>query len=469
MALFRTQLHLNALRAALVLGVGLCCARGAQQEAPQLSQDTQDAINEKVRPDSEAKQWDKVLVDIDAILAKVPADSYDAAVMYKLKAQSYLNLAKANFPAALEALEHCLKLSDAHNYFTPKETEETVYYIAQLSYQEGAISKDPKRQMALFDETLVSLQRWLKGVDQSTLTQDNLQFLASLYFTLGQGIEINGEQKTNLPMMETALKWINRGLSSAAHPRDIFYQLKIAALFQLNRLEEGYEVLELRLKEKPDNRQYWQQLAATYIQLANTATEKHDDQTSYRYNVRAILTLERAQKLGFLNTPKDNYNLVGIYFSIGQFDRACELLDKGLRDGGIESTLQNWQLLAYSYQEQHQDMKAIHALEDAAKVFPKSGPIEYQIAQIYSGINKEKEALEHIKLCVANGGTEKPQVGWLFYAWLAYDLKDYNDALKAAQQAGKYPEAAKEAAKMEDAIKASILDRDNRAKALQTN
>ena len=469
MALFRSKFPLHALRAALVLGVGLCSARGAQSEPPQLTQDTQDAINEKIRPDSEAKQWDKVLVDIDAILAKVPAESYDAAVMYKLKAQSYLNLPKGNFPAALDSLERCLKIADTHQYFTAKETLETVYYIAQLSYQEGAVSKDPKRQMALFDQTLASLQRWLKGTDQNNLTQDNIQFLASLYFTLGQGIEVNGEQKTDVPMMETALKWIDRGLSSAVHPRDVFYQLKIAALFQLNRLEEGYEVLEMRLKDKPENRQYWQQLAATYIQLANTATEKHDDQASYRYNVRAILTLERAQKLGFLNTPKDNYNLVGIYFSIGQYNRACELLDAGLRNGGIESTLQNWQLLAYSYQEQHQDMKAIHALEDAAKVFPRSGPIEYQIAQIYSGINKEKEALEHIKLCVANGGTEKPQVGWLFYAWLAYDLKDYPDALNAAQEAAKYPEAAKEAARMIDAIKASILDRENRANALKTN
>jgi hypothetical protein len=81
----------------------------------------------------------------------------------------------------------------------------------------------------------------------------------------------------------------------------------------------------------------------------------------------------------------------------------------------------------------------------------------------------EKEALEHMKLCVANGGTEKPQVGWLFYAWLAYDLKNYDDAMKAALEAAKYPEAAKEAARMQEAIKASLQDRDNRLNALQAH
>jgi len=431
----------------------------ADEEPPQLTQDTQDTINEEVRPESEAKQWDKVLVSLNKILAKVPADSYDAALMTKLKFQAYLNLPKPDYPAALDCLERSLAISDAHHYFTPKENQESVYYIAQLAYQEGATSKDPNVQMALYQKTLAALDRWLKGADMTSLTADNIQFIASVYFTLGQGVEINGEQKTDVPMLEKAMKWIDVGLQSAAVPREVFYQLKISALFQLNRLQEGYEYLELRLREKPENKGYWQQLAFTYMQLASAASEKHDDPQAFTYNVRAILTLERAQKLGFLNSQKDNYNLVTLFFTIGQYYRACELLDRGLRDGEIEPTRPNWELLAYSYQQQHQDLRAVQTLEDATKDFPQSGQLEYQIAQVYSGMDRERDALEHIKLCIAKGGTEKPQVGWLFYAWLAYDLKDFNDATMAAQEAAKYPEAAKEAARMLDAIKASLQDR----------
>jgi hypothetical protein len=468
MALFRTHLPLKALRAAVVVGVGLALAGATQQqEPPQLTEFANDQVNENLRPALDAKDWTKALAVVDTVLAKVPADSYDAALMYQIRAQTCLQ--KSDLRGALAGLDRCLEINDRHGYFAEKVVLETVYNIAQLNYQEGATAKDPKLQTEHFAKTLAAIERWLKATDPQSYTQDNIQFIASVYFTLGQGVESAGEQKTDVPMMEKALTWIDRGLTSAIHPRDVFYQLKISALFQLNRLEEGYDYLELRLKEKPENKSYWQQLAFTYIQLANTASEKHDDPTAYRYNVRAIVTFDRAQKLGFLNSPKDNFNLVGIYFAVNQYHRACDLLDTGLRNGAIESTLQNWQLLAYSYQEQHEDMKAIQSLEDATKVFPHSGPIEYQIAQIYSGINKEKEALEHMKLCVANGGTEKPHVGWLFYAWLAYDLKSYDDAMKAALEAAKYPEAAKEAARMQEAIKASLQDRDNRLNALQAH
>jgi predicted Zn-dependent protease len=465
MALLRKTLSLSALTIAALLAAGPGLARAAQEEPPQLAEETQDTINETVRPASDAKQWDKVLAAIDGILAKVPADSYDAAVMYQIRAQTCLQ--KSDMPGALDALERCVAISDRHHFFSDKITQETVYNIAQLNYQEGATSKDSKRQAELYAKTLAALDRWLKGADSTTFTQDNIQFICSVYFTLGQGMEVGGEQKTDVPMLEKALHWIDLGLRAAATPRDVFYQLKISALFQLERWQEGYEYLELRLAAKPDNKGYWQQLAFTYMQLANTAAAKHDDQAAYMYNVRAILTLERAQKLRFLNSPKDNYNLVGIFFTIGQYDRACELLAAGLKDGGIDSTRQNWELLAYSYQQQHQDLKAVQTLEEATKVFPQSGQLEYQIAQIYSGIDRERDALTHIKLCVAKGGTEKPSVGWLFYAWISYDLKDYDDATKALQEAAKYPEAAKEADRMMEAIKGSLQDRENRLNALQ--
>jgi tetratricopeptide (TPR) repeat protein len=262
-------------------------------------------------------------------------------------------------------------------------------------------------------------------------------------------------------MMEKALYWTNRGLSASARPRDTFYQLKLAELYQLNRIDETADYLELLVKMKPENKSYWQQLAATYLQLA-AAAEKKDDKAFNTYNIRAILAIERAQKLGIMTTPKDNYNLVGIYFNIGQFAEACRLLEQGLKDDSIERTQANYELLANSYQQLHREPKAIEALQAAAKIFPKSGQIEYQIAQVYFTIDKFQEAFEHMKICEAKGGTDKPHVGWLFYAYLALDLKQYDEALKGAEQAAKYPDAKEEAQKMQDAIKATIQDRESR-------
>ncbi len=460
MVSLRTHLPLKALLAVVMLGVCLPLVGADQKEPPQLTTYTNDQINDNLRPAIEAKNWDKALSVIDTVLAKVPAESYDAAIMYQIQAQMFLQ--KSSLTKALDALEHSQDLADRHQFFAEKNTLENVYNIAQLEYQVGASSKDPKVQKEYFGRTLTNLERWMKATDPHKYTQDNVQFISSVYFTIGQGGDINGVQKSDPEMLDKALHWIDVGLRSAIHPRDVFYQLKIAALVQLNRYKDAYELLELRLKQKPDNRSYWQQLAFTYMQLANMATEKHQDQDAYTYNVRAILTLQRAEAHGFMDSPKEHYNLVGLYFTIDQYSRACDLLSAGLKDGKIESTLQNWQLLAYSYQEQHQDKKAIETLVEAAKAFPNSGQLEYQIAQVYYGMNDEVQAFDHMKLCLAKGGTEKPQVGWMFDAFLAYDLKKYDEATKAANEALKYPETKKDAARMLDAIKASLQDIKNR-------
>jgi len=467
MALFRTNLSLTALLLATGLSASLSAVgRAEEQIPPQLSDNTSELINAELRPASDAKEWDKALGILEKGLAKAAPDSYDAAVLYQIKAQTLFQKNSAGDASlardALTALERCLAIDDQHHYFPQKSHLETLYLVAQLNYQEAATTKDPKLRAVCYAKSDQALERWIK--DNKDFTQENCYFIAVLYFSRGQpGEETPGvEQKTDVAIMEKALYWTNRGLLTAARPRDSFYQLKLAELYQLGRYSETAEFLELLVKMKPENKSYWQQLASTYLQLASTATDKHDDKTAYSDNIRTILAIERAQKLGIMNTPKDNYNLVGIYFNIGQFSEACRLLEQGLKDGSIERTRPNYELLANSYQQLRREYKAIETLTEAAKVFPQSGQIEYQIAQVYFTIDKYKEAFEHMKVCLAKGGTEKPHIGWLFYAYLALDLKEYNEALKGAGEAAKYPEAKAEAARMEDAIKATLQDRENR-------
>jgi predicted Zn-dependent protease len=462
MALFRTNLSLTTLLLAAGLSASLSAVGRAEEPTPpQISDDIADLINNDLRPASDAKEWDKALGIIEKGLSKAAADSYDAAVLYQIKAQTLFQKSSTSSSDALVALERCLAIDDQHHYFAEKSHLETLYLVAQLNYQEGAATKDPKRRAACYAKSDQALERWIK--DNKDFTPENCYFIAVLYLSRGQPEETPGvELKADTALMEKALYWTDRCLHLATRPRDSVYQLKLTELSQLGRFSETAELLELLVTMKPENKSFWQQLASCYLQLATTATEKHDDRAAYSYNIRTILTIERAQKLGIMNSQKDNYNLVGIYFNIGQFSEACRLLEQGLRDGSIERTRPNYELLANSYQQLHREYKAVEILKEAAKVFPKSGQIEYQIAQVYFTIDKYKEAFEHMKVCEAKGGTEKPHIGWLFYAYLALDLKEYDEAIKAVAEAAKYPEAKTEAARMEDAIKATLQDRENR-------
>jgi len=465
MAAIRSNFSLKALLA-IGVGVGISAAGLAEEaRAPELADTTTTLVEETIRASINNKDWDKAIQGLDAIIPKVARDSYDESYLNLMKAQFCFQKEKTDYHGALVSIERALEISEKHpNYLQGTQKQEILWNAAQINFQEGAATKDPKQQAAQYARADKELGQWLQGA--KTFTPEQLYFISVLYFSRGQPEDSAGvTQKLDRPLMEKALYWTNRGLHAAARPRDTFYQLKLAELYQLERYEETAECLELLVKMKPDNRSYWQQLASTYLQLASAATDKHDERTAYSYNLRTILTIERAQKLGIMTTPKDNYNLVGIYFNISQFSEACALLERGLEENTIERTQANYELLANSYQQLHQEDKAVATLMAAAKVFPRSAQIENEIAVVFQSVDKSKEALEHVKACIAKGGTDKPYKDWLFYAYLALDLKQYDAATKGATEAAKYPEAKKEAAQMLEAINATVLDRENRLKA----
>lgn len=465
MASFRTNSCFKIL-----LGVGLsvgfsAACLGQQEKPPEVTDTTQTLIEENVREAINTKEWDKAIKAIDTILPKVARDSYDESYLNLMKAQFCFQKEKTDYRTAVTAIERSLEIAEKHpNYLQGTQRQEILWNATQINFQEGASTKDLKQQAVLFAKADKELSQWLQTAKNPTPEQ--YYFIAVLYFSRGQPAEGAGtDQKVDRALMEKALYWTDRGLRSSPRPRDTFYQLKQAELYQLERYAEAAECLELLVKMKPENKSYWQQLAVIYLQLAATATEKKNERESFTYNIRTILTIERAQKLGIMDTPKDNYNLVGIYFNIGQYAEACALLERGLKEGSIERTKANFELLANSYQQLHEETKAIETLKDATKVFPTSAQIENEIAVIYQSMDKSKEAFEHVKACIAKGGTEKPYKDWLFYAFLALDLKRYDDAMKGATEAAKYPDGAKEATQMQDAINATILDRENRLKS----
>lgn len=475
MPLFR----IHSLSTALLLAAALCAgfstaeiAAQTQPAAPELSANTADQLNNVFRPAYESHEWDKALAALDSILTSVDKDSYDAAYVHKAEATIYLQN-KNNLLLGLQHLEQALAIDDRKHYYFQKDLQEILYMISQITFNEAVTTKDPKVRDANFARSVETLERWIEHADIKSLTQDNFYYVSQVYFSLGQGVETGTEQKGDRAMMEKALVWIDRGLRSVIHPRDLFYQLKIAGLYQLDHFKEAAEYIELQLKQKPDNKNYWQQLGSIYLQLAQVSEEKKDTAASYSYNVRAILTIERAQKLGFLTAPKDNFNLVGIYSTINQYPMACELLEKGLLEDTIESTPQNWQILGGWYQMIHRDDRAIQTFLTTAKLFPTNAEIEYQLAQVYLGVPDEPSALIHIKACMAKGGTEKPYVGWLFYSFTAMDLQKFDEALKAAHEAflsatkANATDAIKQAQKMEETIKANIQDLENRKLQLQ--
>ncbi len=452
---------LPSFRSLLTLlgSAALAVTLAAQQ--PQRDYSFSDATNEvlpKVRAalDATPKNFDAALALLDGQLAKVPADSYDAATINQIKVQTLFQ--KGDFAKAIEPMEKAIAISEAKTptYFDERITKDLLNYLVQLYVQEAVQSKNPSIANGLFQKADTTMQKWLKLTPGST-ADAQLLYAQLLYSWAAQNPE-----KPDAKLMQRALDQTEIGMRLAIRPKDTFYVLKLASLQQLGRTNETAEMFEQLIKLKPETGTYYQQLAATYLGLAGQST--NSPTAAYEYNVRAALTIERAQAQGHMNTPQYHFNLIGIYFNMQQYEKAADLLEAGFKNGTIEGELKNWELLALCYQQLQRPLKGIEALKQASKVFPKSGQIEFMIAQAYHGLEKPDEALSHLQTAVAKGNLTKPNQTYMFLAYIAFETKKFDLALDAAQKAAATPDGAKDpqVQNMIRAIQETIKDRETK-------
>ncbi len=421
-----------ALLAASLLTPLTRAQQGDKQPPHTPSEKTSEAFG-KLKPLNEAKDWDGMIALLDGIQGVEP-ESYDRAIILDMKAKAYLQ--KEQYGKALEPWEAALRLSDQYKYFSKADTLSVVYYLAQIYYQESSTLKDPAATQAYLQKASAYIKRWLAETPKPTA--DASVFYATLLYSLGT---VNPE-KPDLALIRQCQEEVKKGLRTAVKPKEGFYVLLLATYQQLADFPHAAEVLEMIVAQNPNNKTYWAQLWSIYLNLAGSADK--DETKARELYARAINTLERAQAVGQLKTPKDNYALVTLYFSAGQFGKATDLLYAGLKSGAIESDLKNWQILSYSYQQVNQDFKAIEVLKEAGQQFPTNGQIDFSIGLIYSQLEQPKNALASYTSAVKKGNLEKPLNAYINLAYTAYELEQLDVAKKAIEDASKLPNAEKD-------------------------
>jgi predicted Zn-dependent protease len=441
---------LCALVGAATLAVAL-----AAQSAPR-EYSLQDSTSEslpKYKAAMDAKNYTEALNVLDAVITKLPPNGYDMAYLLQLKMQVFLQ--QGEFSKSIEPMERSLSLSEANNptYFDERITRELYFFLVQLYFQEATQTKNASLVASYYDKAEKAMVRWLKITPNTTA--DAQLIYAQLLFSKAM---INAD-KPDHALLKSALEQLDIGMHLTTRPKDTFYILKLVCLQQLDRNQEAAELLEVLIKQKSDSSTYWQQLAGMYLALG-AGYEGKNQMKAQENSIRSILTIERAQAHGFMDTPKDHYNLVGIYFNIGQYEKAAELLEADLASGKIENDTKNWELLSLCYQQLQRPLKAIAALKEGTKAFPESGQLEFLISQAYTSLDKPDMALPHIQAAIAKGNLSKPYQAQLSLAYTAYSLKKYDIALAAARKATESPEGVRDGQNMVKALEELIKDRE---------
>ncbi len=427
---FLSRLSRLALAGVVVAGAGAFApAVRAAEEPPHVEMDpsTSEALK-RVREMTDAKDWDGALNVLNNQLPNVAPTSYDTALIDEVEAKIYMQ--KNDYAKALTALDAAIKLSDSYNYLELKEIQELVYFAALLENQEATTTKSAALQQQHLNKAIEYSKRWLAN-DTSPNTDQRRQEVMLFYVNVLYNRAVINPASVDLKAMKECVSEIERILQQINHPKETFYVLLLAAYQQEGNFARAAEILEQLVKQYPAKKDYWSQLVPIYL---NLGFDK-DEEKARENNIRAIVTLERAQALGFMRTPKDNYTLVGLYFNVGQFGKATELLYAGLKNGSIESLQSNWELLAYSFQQVDKPYQAIEVLKEAAKHFPKSGQLEFQIAQIYYSLEKPQEAYDNLVAAVRKGHLEKAYAVYNFQAYVAYELNKFDEAAIAVDKA----------------------------------
>ncbi len=400
--------------------------------APQISEAVSNELG-KLRQLTEAKSYAPALALIDRLLSTVSSESYDHTLLSQIKAQIFLS--EGNYAATIAPLEDALRLGERFGYLPAATLNETLFLLAQLYQQQATEAKDIPHQRPLLAQAADYLKRWQARTPKPT-PQSQL-FAASLFY---QQATLDPNHPDTAGLLE-ARRAAQEGLVLQIKPPTALYVLILASLQQRDEPAQAAEILELLVDKNPTNVSYWQQLTSTYLNLATSAKNEREAE---RYNLRALLTLERAQARDLLNSPKENYNHVALLLALRQFDSAIALLENGLADEHLENTRRNWELLANAYQQTRREPLAIAALEKAVVRLPEDGQLEFTLAQLLYAATRLADARAHLERAVKKGRLDHPGQAHLFLAYTAYELQALDDASRYASEAGAFPDVKKD-------------------------
>jgi Tfp pilus assembly protein PilF len=440
------------LLAAALAGLAPAAVRAADSadDTPELAEKTNDALA-KLTPLLDAKNWDGALALLNAALPNTDPDSYDRALILDTIAK--LNIQKDDTLHAVEAWEQALVLADRHaNYFKPKDKLDMVLSMAQNYSQLAQNTKDGTLQHEYFNKAGTYIKRWLDNTPHPTLETE--YFYTEVLYSQATENALHPDMR----LIRLAQLEAEKALRLDRNPPEKLYVLLNATYQQQQDFVHSAQLLELLAAEHPEKvPSYWPTLWQTYMNLAGSTDEKDPAKVRIDF-IRGINAMERAQSYGQMKSNKDNFNLFTMYYTVQQFGKATDILKHDLEAGTIDSTIQNWLLLAVSYRFVNENDQAIAVLKEAETHFPDSGEIDFQIAQIYWQNEKMAEAYQFFGAAVDKGHLNNPYNTYRYMASVAYDLERFPEALAALNKAADMPEgkSSQELGRLKTAIEQAL-------------
>lgn len=409
----RSLLFLGAI---LVSGAFLpATARAATPEpatpAPELSNSISEAIA-TIRPLLEAddpKTYPELQRKLDEIISKYKPQGYDLAYINQLKVRVLIGSDQG--PKAVAPLESIL----SGNYF-PKDAQlGMVFILAQLYMQEAGSTSDAKVQEQRLNQARQRLESWFAATPEPMLGATNLSMYCDATALYANCLFFLKDFKKSY---ETAKNLVRLSIE----PNDQAWVLLFAAQQEAGLNAEAADTFELFIRKFPNRKDYWMQLTQAYLS---------SDQP-----LRAILTYQRAQEHGFMNSRSDYMNVFGLYYRLEEYSRASELLESWIKSGKVDDSEENWELVSVCFANLRRD-DAVRTVLNESRTRFKTGNLDFQYAQYLWYDGKYKDGLAAATEAWKKGGLKKAGKTALFLATANFEQRNIDLALQFFDKAKK--------------------------------
>jgi len=344
--------------------------------------------------DVSEERFDDAFSDLQKMLKRAGRDAYLRAIINQALAQ--VEWARKNYQAALEYFEKAVEL----NSLPDPAHFALMYQIAQLCFMQDR-----------YDEALETLELWFCKSPEEKITPAAYVLQASIHVRKEDYAEV--------------LQAIDKAIALDEDPGESWFQLKLAAHYELEQYPQAEETLEVMIARWPDRKLYWTQLSQVYYKL-------QQDQ-------RALAVLALAYRKGLLDKQDDILYLSSLYSNSEVPFKAAEVLEKGIRDGKVESSNYHWTVVADSWYAAEELEKSLDAYAEAGKA-AIDGTIDLRRGFILVDLERWPAALESLNLALQKGGLDDRKTGeaYLLRGMAQYNLGNFESASADWGKAGRY-------------------------------
>ena len=380
------------------------------KQAQAVSKEVYERI-QKAQEMVDAKEYQGALRLLNNLFNPDKLTEYEQANVLNYIGFVYYNIDDVN--NAIRTYERMLAIPSLE----PQMAKQTTYTVAQLlTMQEN------------YPKALATLNKWFTLEANPAPEPYILQ--AQLFYNLNQ-------YKNMIPAIENAMR-IARERDKPV--KEDWWNLLNFAYFQQEDYRKVRDIQKTLLQNWPKAR-YWKSLAGAYTELGE------DEKLIYAYDA--------AHTQGMLVKDSEFVTMAQLYLQAEVPYKAATLLQDKMDAGIVPKNEKNYRLLSQAWMLAQEDQKAIPALEAAAKL-STDGELDQRLANAFLNIGKYGDCVTSANTAIRKGGLKSPDNVQISLGMCLYNLRRYDDAKAAFNNAAKVPRSQRTARQWIQVIDAEV-------------